>query len=183
MTRASSAIDLEAFTAERASQFIKLDHLGELIAINIYSAQVQVCQRTAPALVGVLTEFLNHERRHHQLFEDVLQARGIAPCRGLTLLGYAGFLLGFATALFGKDGVMACTAAVETVVLRHLNHQLEYFRSVNDFAAIAAVESILAEEIAHRDTGTSTARSTWYKVLYSIVAPATACVIALGTYL
>ena len=167
-----------------SGQFIKLNHLGELIAINIYQAQLQVCRWTAPTLLPLLAEFLAHEQRHHRLFAEVLAERDIEPCRASVVFGAAGFLLGLLTSLFGRVGVLACTAAVETVVLDHLSRQLIYLRQLGDWRAVATIESILSEEIEHRDTGArGGGASLLYKVLYALVAPGTACVIAIGMHL
>jgi ubiquinone biosynthesis monooxygenase Coq7 len=168
----------------RAAQFVKLDHLGEFIAINIYSAQLRVCRVTAPMLLPLLEHFLAHEQRHLAIFAGLLAERRIARCRAFGLLGLGGSLLGFVTALFGKSGVMACTAAVETVVLGHLDHQLAELRASGDTHAVAAIESILHEEVEHRDTGvTGGEQRLVYRALYALVAPATAAVIATGMLL
>ncbi len=48
---------------------------------------------------------------------------------------------------------MACTWAVENVVVGHLHNQIDYLRKKDDLAALQAVESILEDEQNHRDTG------------------------------
>jgi ubiquinone biosynthesis monooxygenase Coq7 len=48
---------------------------------------------------------------------------------------------------------MACTWAVESVVVAHLNHQLEYLAHKNDAAAFQAIQAILDDEVNHRDVG------------------------------
>jgi len=179
-----TVVPVVPLVAERADQFVKLNHLGEFIAINIYRAQLQLCRWTAPTLLPLLAEFLAHEQRHHGLFAVVLAERGIRPCRASAVFGVAGFLLGMVTALFGRPGVMACTAAVETVVLDHLCQQLAYLRQVGEWRAVAAIESIVSEEIEHRDAGARGGGDCLlYKVLHALVAPSTACVIAIGMHL
>ena len=61
--------------------------------------------------------------------------------------------MGFVSALLGTKGIMACTWAVEAVVIAHLHKQLEYLSSEEDSAAYAVVKSILEDEVNHRDTG------------------------------
>jgi 3-demethoxyubiquinol 3-hydroxylase len=185
LARNLDAVSCASPSAEHATaaQLIKLNHLGEFIAVNIYSAQLRVCRLTAPPLLPMLEDFLSHERRHLSLFESVLTERGIARCRGFAALGAAGFLLGFLSALFGRSGVMACTAAVETVVLEHLDRQLVTLRRVGDARAIATIESILCEEIDHRDAGAAEGGGPVYRMLYALIARATAAVIALGMQL
>jgi 3-demethoxyubiquinol 3-hydroxylase len=180
----SCAIAVAAACESRAAQYLKLDHLGEQIAVCIYAAQSFVCRWTAPGLVPMLAEFMIHERRHEQLFGSMLRRRRLTPCRGATLLMLGGGLLGAATAIFGKTGVMACTAAVETAVLDHLRRQLDHLRSVDDASAVGAIESILADELAHRDIGVQgSSHGTVYRVLHWLVGHVTASVIALGMHL
>ena len=166
-----------------AGQMMKLNHLGEFIAVNIYSAQIRVCRFTAPQLLPLLQEFLAHETRHLRIFEAELSDRRVVRCKAFALLGFTGFLLGFLTALLGKAGVMACTAAVETVVLKHLQRQLEHLRRVDDRRALAAIESILQDEIEHRETGAEKQDGLVYAPVFTVVAPATALVIRLGMHL
>jgi ubiquinone biosynthesis monooxygenase Coq7 len=163
-----------------AQQMMKLNHLGEFIAVNIYSAQIRVCRFTSPQLLPLLKDFLAHEVRHLRIFEAELADRHVMRCKAFPLLGFAGFLLGFLTALLGKTGVMACTAAVETVVLKHLQRQLDHLRRVGDMRALAAIESILQDEIEHRETGAEKQGSLIYAPVYTVIAPATALVIKLG---
>ena len=61
--------------------------------------------------------------------------------------------MGFISAFLGKKGIMACTWAVESVVINHLHNQLSYLSSKNDVAAYDCVKSILDDEVNHRDTG------------------------------
>jgi 3-demethoxyubiquinol 3-hydroxylase len=168
----------------RAARYLRLDHLGEQIAVSIYAAQALICRWTAPQLIPMLGEFLVHERQHQQLFEGLLRQRTLTRCRGSSILRLAGWLLGAITALIGSTGVMACTAAVETVVLEHLARQLEHLRQIQDVDAVTAIESILADELAHRDTaGAYGPRGALYRGVYAIASTATAGVIAVGLHL
>jgi len=170
--------------AEQANRFIKLNHMGELIAIQIYSAQLRVCRSRRLALAATLEDFLVHERRHYEIFGSLLARRGVNPAFASRILGWAGFALGFATALLGKTAIMACTAAVEMVVLEHLDLQLRRLRALGDVEAIAAIEAILSEETEHRDLGvTEGGNSLTYRIVYALVAPVTNAVIHLGLHL
>jgi ubiquinone biosynthesis monooxygenase Coq7 len=166
-----------------AAKMLKLDHLGEHIAINIYCAQVRVCRFTAPQLLPMLKDFLTHETRHLNIFAAELADRRAPRCKAFALLGFGGFLLGFCTALLGKTGVMACTAAVEAVVLNHLQHQLEYLHGARDARAVNAIEAILKDEIEHHDAGVKGEGGLLYAGVYACVAPPTGWIIKLGMYL
>ncbi|SRR6266566_3027220 len=162
-------------------RLIKVDHAGEFGAINIYRAQILVARVTAPGIVPTLRDFLSHERKHLKIFQDVLSKRGIPRCRSYWFCGIGGYILGLVTALLGRSGIMACTAAVETVVTGHLVDQIERLRNEGDVEALEAVQAIVAEELEHREVGVSEGRtSVLYKPVSSVVSAATSFVIWLG---
>lgn len=178
-----SSLARSAVAGERGTggRIIKVNHAGEFGAVNIYRAQIFVARLTAPNVVPLLEEFIEHERRHLATFGEYLASRGIRRCRSYLFCGIGGYVLGFITALLGKPGIMACTAAVETVVTAHLVHQLEQLRAEGDHAAVSAVESIVADELEHREVGVVEGRnSLLYKPLGAIVSAATSAVIWLG---
>lgn len=164
-----------------AGRIIKVNHAGEFGAVNIYRAQIHVARFTAPAILPVLQGFIAHERRHLETFGQYLSARGIHRCRSYWFCGMGGYVLGFVTALMGKSGIMACTAAVETVVTGHLIHQMNQLRAEGEIEALNAVESIVAEELEHQEVGVVQGQnSILYKPLGRVVSVATASVIWLG---
>jgi 3-demethoxyubiquinol 3-hydroxylase len=178
MTLVSAITDGARGTSGR---IIKVDHAGEFGAVNIYRAQILLARITAPSLVPTLKDFLSHEKKHLSIFQEVLWKRRIPRCRSFWFCGIGGYVLGIITALFGKAGIMACTAAVETVVTGHLIKQTDQLRSEQDFEALSAVESIVAEELEHREVGIRQGqKSILYKPLGLVVSAATSFVIWLG---
>ena len=166
---------------EAGNRIIKVNHAGEFGAINIYRAQILVARFFSPGIVPVLEDFLAHEKKHLEIFQDVLSKRGVRRCRSYWLCGIGGYGLGFITALLGKPGIMACTAAVETVVTGHLIRQMEELRREGDIEAMQAVEAIIAEETEHREVGVAEGKnSILYKPLGLAVSAATSFVIWLG---
>lgn len=164
-----------------AGRMIKVNHAGEFGAVNIYRAQILIGRLTAPRLIPTLQEFLAHERRHLHTFGQVLQHTQIARCRSYWLCGIGGYMLGLVTGLLGRSGIMACTAAVETVVTRHLEQQLEQLKHIGDSTAHDAVASILEDERSHQAAGINAARhSRLYRPVSVVVSGATSCVIWLG---
>lgn len=61
--------------------------------------------------------------------------------------------MGLISSILGRRGIMACTWAVESVVINHLKEQLIYLENKDDKDAFNAVQSILEDEENHRDTG------------------------------
>ena len=164
-----------------SNRIIKVNHAGEFGAINIYRAQILIARLFRRPYRAMLEEFLEHEKEHLRIFGRILEIRGVPRCRSYLLCGIGGYVLGFVTALLGRKGVMACTAAVETVVTQHLSKQLIDLEADGDLEARGAVQAIVADEEHHRDSAVEEGFDcVFYKPLYSVVALSTESVIWLG---
>jgi 3-demethoxyubiquinol 3-hydroxylase len=140
-------------TLDTAKKILKVNHAGEFGAINIYRAQIWVSRCLGRSYVPTLERFMQDETRHMNAFWAEILRRDGVKCKSYWLCGVGGWVLGFVSALLGKTGVMACTWAVESVVVNHLHHQLDYLNGKNDQAAYETVKSILEDEENHRDMG------------------------------
>ena len=168
-------------TKSLGDRIIKVNHAGEHGAICIYSGQIHIARLTARSMVSDLTEFRSHEQRHRAIFGAELQRRGRPRCRSYWLCGLGGYVLGLVTGVLGSSAIAATTVAVESVVLRHLEHQLATLRG-SDPAAVFAISAIVTEEQQHHDRSASHAQagSFWPKVLTPVVSASTEAVIWLG---
>lgn len=136
-------------------KILKVNHAGEFGAINIYKAQILVSRLLGRNFTGMLEALMADERRHMDTFWAEIQRRDGVKCKSYWLCGVGGWCMGLISALFGRTGIMACTWAVESVVVNHLHQQIVYLESKNDIEALLAVRSILADEKNHRDIGLS----------------------------
>lgn len=66
----------------------------------------------------------DQEREHRAQFENLINVYRVRPTIMTPLWNVAGFVLGAGTALMGEKAAMACTVAVETVIVEHYNDQL-----------------------------------------------------------
>jgi 3-demethoxyubiquinol 3-hydroxylase len=144
----SAPVACSARDALTIARIVRVNHAGEYGAIRIYSAQIGVASRLYPDVVPALAEMLGHERAHCAAFYGAMPARGSRPCRVMSLWGLGGSLLGFLTALLGRQGIWVCTAAVEAAVHRHLDDQLHFLQG-RDAELHAIILSIREEELAH----------------------------------
>ena len=163
------------------NRMIKVDHAGEHGAICIYSGQRFMARLFNPALVVELTQFLDDERRHRAVFKAELQRRGYPRCRSYWLCGLGGLVLGLITGLCGRKAIMTTTVAVESVVLKHLAHQLHTLRDI-DPQAVSAIASIVAEEQHHHDQSAAQidVSDPWFRLLTPVVTAWTEAVIWMG---
>src|SRR5215467_13868869 len=143
-----SATSLNAREALTVARIVRVNHAGEYGAIRIYRAQIAVARRLYPDIARDLGEMLEHEIRHCAVFSAAMPARHSRPCRLISLWSTGGALLGFLTALTGRQGIWTCTAAVEAAVHRHLDDQLG-FLATRDPQLQEIIESIRSEELAH----------------------------------
>ena len=164
-----------------AEKMIKVDHAGENGAVNIYRAQKLIARIRAPSLVRQLTEFQHHEEEHRAIFREYLASIGVRRCASYHFAGAGGFSLGFVTGLVGPSAIAATTFAVEHVVLRHLEEQLEYLKDASPEAR-DCVRRIHDDERAHHDTAQGQmSRKGWLtRVLIAVVQLCTETVIRIG---
>ena len=169
---------------ELGSRILKVNHAGENGAIHIYAGQLVMARLTAPSMVAELREFKAHEEKHRAIFQEELDRRGKPRCKSFWLCAAGGYVLGLVTGLFGRPAIAATTVAVEHVVLRHLEYQLELLAG-RDEPAVRAIRKIVAEEQQHHDHSASHLAGSrlWPKLLTPVVAASTESVIWLGMHL
>lgn len=103
------------------AEIVRVDQAGEYGAKRIYEGQLAVLGKTdvAPALKAMLAQ----EEEHLAAFNRLMADRAVRPTALEPVWHAAGFALGAATALLGKDAAMACTVAVENVIADHYAEQ------------------------------------------------------------
>lgn len=165
------------------SRIVKVNHAGEFGAIRIYTAQISVARMLWPDVVPVLTEMLGHEKQHCAAFQAAMAGRNARPCRVMPFWSGGGWLLGFLTALTGRQGIWICTAAVEAAVHRHLDDQLHFLKG-RDAELCAVIESIRVEELSHLHHAESQIAepSAAQRALYRMISGVTDAVIWLSTW-
>jgi ubiquinone biosynthesis monooxygenase Coq7 len=129
-------------------RILRVDHAGEHGAISIYTSQIARARRAYPDLLAWLQETLGHELRHREAFLAAMPTRNAKACRAMAVWSIGGALLGRVTALFGRGGVMICTAAVERTVHRHLQEQIAFLER-EDAELAEVVRQIQIEENEH----------------------------------
>lgn len=164
-------------------RILRVDHAGEYGAINIYRAQLLIARIVYPGIAPILEEMLAHEQVHFETFNKILIARSIRRCYGIHLWALGGFILGFFTALAGRNAIWVCTHAIESTVVHHLNWQLEFLNKY-DAQVYEAVVSIKADELSHQEYAQIQGVNAWYyQPIYNVVRLATEIAIWLSSKL
>jgi ubiquinone biosynthesis monooxygenase Coq7 len=168
--------------ASRAGdRILKVNHAGEHGAVAIYSGQLLAGRLWARALLAELAKFKAHEENHRAIFARELARRGVRRCRSYWLCGTGGFVLGILTGLLGQGAMATTTVAVERVVLRHLERQLQELERI-DPAAVTAIAAIVGDEREHHDRSAARAGQSGVlnRMLAACVSGATEAVIWIG---
>ena len=109
-------------------------------------------KRAAP----LIQEMWEHEKAHLAKFEELLVTYQVSPTILIPLWRVAGFTLGAGCALLGEAGAMACTVAVEDLVTKHYDQQVEEMVSHNpslDSELIEIIKKFRDDEQSHLELG------------------------------
>jgi len=136
----------------RTAEILRVDHAGELAAVQIYRGQQAVfaAARGKDAAAAEFADLGRQEEAHLQAFAALLGERGVRPSLLSPLWRAAGFALGAATALIGEAAAHACTEAVESVIEQHYAGQAAELAEAEPELA-GRLEGYRAEELAHHD--------------------------------
>ncbi|MGV3552644.1 demethoxyubiquinone hydroxylase family protein [Rhizobium sp.] len=175
----------ELTQAERTTiaRIIRVNHAGETGAIRIYAAQIWRARKHYPDMAPALETMRADEIRHCAIFRAAMTERETRPCRVMALWSLGGFVIGFATALFGRNMIWVCTEAVETTVHKHLLEQLHFLKD-RDPALYDAIDAIKDEELEHRDHAIEmqSGRGSIDRAAYAVISGLTALMIWLSTW-
>lgn len=139
-------------SAQRLAEILRVDHAGELGAVQIYRGQRAVLGDNAAQarIAGQLAHMEEQEAVHLARFEQLLNERRVRPTMMAPLWRLAGFGLGAATALMGEKAAHACTEAVESVIEEHYAGQIAEL-AVKYPELAAELSKFRDEELEHRD--------------------------------
>ncbi|KAF2690113.1 COQ7-domain-containing protein [Lentithecium fluviatile CBS 122367] len=103
---------------------LRVNQAGELAAVLIYSAQTPPLLRSHPHLRPLMKHMHDQEAGHFTYFNSLLAKHRIRPTAMYPVWHAAATLLGWGTAVMGREAAMACTEAVETEIGTHYNEQV-----------------------------------------------------------
>ena len=149
---------------------IRVDHAGEFGALRIYQGQLAVLGRQRSTPVEAIRRMAGQEQKHFAVFDQMVKDRGVRPTVLEPLWHVAGFTLGAATAIFGEKAAMACTVAVEEVIDRHYQRQIETMPE-DESGLMKTIVDFRADELEHHDLaiGHGARETPGYRLLTSVI--------------
>ena len=141
----------------RRAEMLRVDHAGELGAVEIYRGQAWVLRGTS--LEPTLRAMQAGEEAHLTRLNALLGERRVRPSLLAPLWRAAGFALGVATGLLGRQMAMAATVSVETSISKHYNSQVRELLEEGgrgggqrgDEELVAVFSKHRDEEVEHHD--------------------------------
>ena len=130
-------------------QMIRVNQAGEYGAARIYAGQLAVLGDSEDG--PVLREMAAQEQKHLDTFNRMIVERQVRPTAMTPVWHLAGFALGAATALMGREAAMACTVAIEEAIDEHYADQAAVLDE-SEADLRKTIEAFRADELAHKDT-------------------------------
>lgn len=132
---------------KRIAEILRVDHAGEYGAVRIYSGQLDASKTDRI----ILQEMLSQENEHLAYFAQQISQNNIRPTLLLPIWHIGGYIMGFLTRLASKETAMLCTQAVEEVIERHYQEQLDDLAPLAEKALSEKITIFREDELEHRD--------------------------------
>lgn len=171
MQATRKAAQAAARASPKVDRIIRVDHAGELGADRIYAGQMAVLKNTASA--PTIQHMWDQEKVHKAKMEELINQYRVRPTIFTPLWNIAGFALGAGTALLGEKAAMACTAAVESVIVEHYNDQVRQLLEdpTIDKELVDIITKFRDEEQEHHDIGIEKGaeQAPFYNLLTAVI--------------
>lgn len=120
MTIKQKSLPGDLKTTQLIDQIIRVDHAGEHGAKRIYEGQLAVLKNHK-----AISHMMEQELEHLEYFTQQMKKLKVRPTVLSPIWSMGGFVLGALTAALGEKAAMACTVAVEEVIVEHYDQQLQ----------------------------------------------------------
>lgn len=158
-------------SSSKLDRIIRVDHAGELGADRIYAGQMAVLGNTKSG--PTIQHMWDEEKVHKAKMEELINKHRVRPTVMVPIWNIAGFMLGAGSALLGEKAAMACTSAVESVIVEHYNDQIREL--LEDPETEKELVDILTkfrdDEQVHHDTGIQhgAEQAPFYKIMSEVI--------------
>ena len=111
---------------KKIGEIIRVDLAGEKGAIQIYKGQLAIIKNQT--LAKEVKQMLKKEEEHFRKFSELLIKYRVRPTILDPIWEKGAFGLGLFSGALGKKATMACTEAVEEVIIDHYQNQAKYLK-------------------------------------------------------
>ncbi|CAD6500608.1 BgTH12-06318 [Blumeria graminis f. sp. triticale] len=122
--KVSSRKPLSQDYREFLSRALRVNQAGELAATLIYKSQIPPLVAAHPSLRSLMQHMYDQEAGHLHKFNQLIARHRVRPTAMYPVWTIAASVLGWGTAMMGREAAMACTEAIETEIGSHYNSQV-----------------------------------------------------------
>ena len=106
-------------------KIIRVDQAGELGAQQIYQGQKMIFKlQKNKKDFDQISKMAKDEEEHLDFFDNIAKEKKIRPTKLKGLFGICAYAMGVGTALMGPKAAYVCTEAVEEIIEKHYQKQI-----------------------------------------------------------
>ena len=149
------------------SEMLRVDHAGEYGAVKIYEAQKKNLANSKH--IDEIDYMLKQEEKHLEYFSEKLPKTMTRPSIFIGFWHYLSYYMGyFSSRSCNYKGAMLCTKAVEDVIEKHYQEQIDYCEKNQakydhkDLDFLENIKKFYQEEIEHKDKAIESAEFNFF---------------------
>ena len=114
-------------------KIIRVDQAGELGAQQIYQGQKMIFKlQKNKKDFDQISKMAKDEEEHLDFFDNIAKEKKIRPTKLKSLFGIGAYAMGVSTALMGPKAAYVCTEAVEEIIEKHYQKQIDQLEGVDE---------------------------------------------------
>ena len=160
-------------------RIVRVDQAGEIGAQRIYNGQKLVFKiLNNKKEYKIFSEMARDEKEHLDFFNNLANEKNIKKSKLAPLFDVGAFALGVGTALMGPKAAYVCTEAVEEVIEKHYDKQIDQLDKI-DKGLQEKIAKFRDDEAHHKETGAINSKNS-FPVLRKIINKTTEAAIFLA---
>ena len=133
-------------------KIIRVDQAGELGAQQIYQGQKFIFKlRKNMRDFDQISKMASDEKEHLDYFDSLARQKKIKPTKLKAFFGIGAYAMGVGTALMGPKAAYVCTEAVEEIIEKHYQKQIDQLEGVDEELRKKLVK-FRDDEVEHKNT-------------------------------
>ena len=168
---------------KKISEIIRVNQAGEDGAIRIYKGQLAALNNKSDQRKQI-EHMYAQEIEHLDYFNKKMLKHRVRPTVMSPIWRIGAYALGYFSGKLGVKAAMACTEAVEEVIEKHYQQQINYLEQCNDEEMIALkdkIQDFQNDEVQHKNIGaTYSDDSMRHVVLKAVIRKLTAVAVIIS---
>lgn len=152
-------------------RIIRVNHSGEIGALGIYKGQIcsSKIRKYNKDFLSSLCDMFEGEIEHFDYFNKNFNKFNSRPSVFVPLWRKISFTMGFLSAVFNKNYAMVCTEAVEIIIERHYQDQLDLLKEMGISGDLYnRIQKFMLDEAEHKNTAHEYLKNKNYSLMLNM---------------